>query len=70
MLIITRRPNEVTDFTLEDGRRIEVAVLAVIGNQVRLGITAAKTILIDRHEITVRKFQQEHPAVEVNGNVV
>jgi carbon storage regulator len=55
MLILTRRPVETIDVTLEDGRRIEIAILGVKGNQVRIGITAATSITIDRHEITERK---------------
>lgn len=63
MLILTRRPVETVDVTLEDGRRIEFTILGVKGNQVRVGITAASTIVVDRHEISVRK------AGEANGNV-
>ena len=55
MLLITRRTGEQLDITLEDGRRIEIVVTGVKGNQVRLGCTAARTILIDRSEITQRK---------------
>jgi carbon storage regulator CsrA len=63
MLILTRRPGEQIDITLEDGRRIEVVLLGVAGNQVRYGINAAKSIVVDRHEITARK------RAEVCGNV-
>ena len=66
MLIMTRRPGELIDVTLEDGRRIEIFCLGVVGNQVRVGINAAKTIIVDRHEISVRKAK-EHG--DVCGNV-
>lgn len=66
MLILTRRPVETIDLTLEDGRRIEISVLGVNGNQVRIGIEAPKTIIVDRHEITKRKWAETH---EVCGNV-
>jgi len=66
MLIMTRRPVETIDITLEDGRRIEVLILGVVGNQVRVGVNAAKTIIVDRHEISVRKAK-EHG--EQCGNV-
>lgn len=58
MLIITRRPVEAIDCTLEDGRRITFTVLGVDGNQVRIGIAAAKTILVDRREISIRKDRE------------
>lgn len=60
MLILTRRIGEQIDITLEDGRRITITQLGVKGNQVRYGIDAAKTIIIDRHEITERKWDEEH----------
>jgi len=66
MLILSRRPGEQIDITLEDGRRIEVLVLGVAGNQVRYGINAARTITVDRKEVTKRKRAE---AQEVCGNV-
>jgi carbon storage regulator len=60
MLILTRKPVETLDITLEDGRRIEVSVLGVAGNQVRLGVNAPKTIIVDRHEVTKRKWIESH----------
>ena len=68
MLILTRRTGEVIDITLEDGRRIEVHTLGVKGNQVRYGIAAPKSVTVDRHEITQRKWNEQHPEL-VNGNV-
>lgn len=51
MLLLTRRPGE----TILIGDDIEVTVLESKGNQVRLGITAPKSVAVDRAEIRARK---------------
>lgn len=51
MLILTRRVEE----TLVIGHDITVTVIAVKGNQVRLGITAPRNVPVDREEIAIRK---------------
>jgi len=51
MLILTRRPNESLVITTADGQEIEVIVLSVKGNQVRLGISADESIEILRAEL-------------------
>jgi carbon storage regulator len=71
MLILTRRTGEQMDITLEDGRRLTLMILGVIGNQVRVGISAPKTVTIDRHEVTLRKQREAGPHDEhgdVDGN--
>jgi len=72
MLLLTRRPGETLDLTLladmPKGTRIIVLVSRVVGNQVSLGCEASKNIRIDRHEITERRFKEEHPD-RVDGNV-
>ena len=50
MLILSRRPSE----TVRIGNNITVTVLAVRGNQVRLGIHAPEDISIHREEIYLR----------------
>ena len=50
MLILSRRPSE----TIRIGNNITVTVLAVRGNQVRLGIHAPEDISIHRKEIFQR----------------
>lgn len=47
MLILTRRAGE----TIQVGTDIEVSVLEIRGNQVRLGITAPPEVLVLRSEL-------------------
>ncbi len=47
MLVLTRKLNE----TIKIGDEIEVTVLAVNGDQVKLGIQAPKSVDIHRQEI-------------------
>jgi len=68
MLILTRRTGEAIILRLEDGRRIEIRVLGIKGNQVRHGIECAKSIGIDREEISLRKDAEANGGTEVNGN--
>jgi carbon storage regulator len=60
MLILTRRPAE----TIYIGEEVTVTVLGVVGNQVRFGIEAPRSITIDRAEIYERKKR----AAQINGN--
>ena len=50
MLVLSRKSGE----SVSIGRGIEVTVVAVCGNQVRLGFTAPRNIPIERTEITNR----------------
>ncbi len=50
MLVLTRRPKEVI---VIDGE-IEIEILEVIGNRVRVGITAPRGITILRQELLLR----------------
>ena len=54
MLILTRRVEE----TLMIGDDVTVTVLAVQGNQVRLGINAPKRIAVHREEVHSRIIQE------------
>ncbi|UCD56534.1 MAG: carbon storage regulator CsrA [Candidatus Hydrogenedentota bacterium] len=47
MLVLTRKPNE----SIIIGDTIAVTVLAVEGEQVRLGITAPKHVAVHRQEV-------------------
>jgi carbon storage regulator len=59
MLILTRRIGE----TLIIGDDVNITVLGVKGNQVRLGINAPKDVSVHREEIYMR-IQQEKEASE------
>jgi carbon storage regulator len=61
MLILTRRVGEHLVIQLPDARTIEVTILGVRGNQVRVGTTAPKDITIHRSEIFER-IQRGQPA--------
>jgi len=47
MLVLTRKPNE----SIMIGEDVEVSVVEVRGDQVKLGITAPKNIKVHRKEI-------------------
>lgn len=50
MLVSTRHPGE----TLKIGNDIDVCILGVIGNQVRIGTKAPRTVEVHREEIYQR----------------
>ncbi len=54
MLILTRRPGESIIIELPTGQQIEVTVLGIKGNQVRIGTEAPKDIAVHREEIAQR----------------
>ena len=51
MLILTRRPGETLIVALPTGGHIEVSVLGIKGNQVRIGTEAPEAISIVRQEL-------------------
>lgn len=59
MLILTRRVGE----TLVIGDEVNVTVLGIKGNQVRLGINAPKEVSVHREEI-YQRIQKEKEGTE------
>jgi carbon storage regulator len=55
MLILTRRPGE----SIQVGEEIEISVLEIRGNQVRLGINAPADVLVLRSELLEPKAQSD-----------
>jgi carbon storage regulator len=58
MLILGRRPNE----SLRIGSDVIITVLGVKGDQIRLGITAPRHIVVDREEVHQRKLSENGTA--------
>ncbi len=63
MLILTRRVGE----TVIIGNDVDVTVLGVKGNQVRLGVKAPREVTVHREEIYQRICQEQQNG---NGNGV
>jgi len=57
MLVLTRKPNQ----SIIIGDDTVVTILAVRGNQVRIGIDAPPDVSVDREEIRERKDSGEPP---------
>jgi carbon storage regulator len=54
MLILSRRRNE----SLHIGDDVVVTVLGIKGNQVKLGISAPKNVVVNREEVRARKLSE------------
>lgn len=51
MLILTRRTGEVVHI----GDEVKVTILAIVGDRVRVGFDAPRSIAVDRAEVVARK---------------
>jgi carbon storage regulator len=56
-LVLSRYIDEVVRI----GNDIELRILAINGQQVRIGIDAPPTVVVDREEIAIRKQQERAP---------
>lgn len=65
MLILSRRPSE----SVHVGDDIQVTVLSIKGNQVRLGITAPPVIEVDREEVRKRKLSERSRPTQKTGDL-
>lgn len=54
MLVLTRKSNETIN-VYHDDFDIEIEVLEIKGNKVRLGISASSNITVDRNEVYLKK---------------
>ena len=54
MLVVTRRPGEAIVIELSTGELIELVVLSIKGNQVKLGTDAPKQLPVVREELLER----------------
>jgi carbon storage regulator len=66
MLVLTRKKNE----SIQIGEDIEIKVLAVEGDQVKLGITAPKSVDIHRKEIYLDIQKQNSEAINVSAELL
>ncbi len=62
MLVLTRKAGAGDQSVIRIGDDIEVTVIEVRGDQVRIGIAAPRETVIDRTEIWQQKKEQKHDA--------
>lgn len=65
MLILTRRTGE----TIMIGHDVTITVLGVVGNQVRLGINAPKSVTVHREEIYNKIEKEARRQRDANGDM-
>lgn len=63
MLILTRRIGE----TLKIGDNVDVTILSVRGNQIRIGINAPRDVAVHREEIYTRIKEEERQQKELGS---
>jgi carbon storage regulator len=66
MLILTRRVGEI----LRIGADVSVQVMEINGHQVRLGVTAPKSVAVHREEVFQRIAQEEAASAVVESGSV
>ncbi|MGG3804437.1 carbon storage regulator CsrA [Metabacillus fastidiosus] len=66
MLVLTRKTNEA----IQIGDDIEITVLSISGDQVKLGINAPKNIEIHRKEIYLSIQESNNEAASISLNLL
>lgn len=66
MLVLTRKPNQ----SIMVGDEIEISVLSVVGEKVRIGINAPHDVPVYRKEIYVEIHQQQQGATSYDSGEV
>lgn len=66
MLVLTRKLNEA----IQIGDEIEIKVLSIEGDQIKLGIAAPKAVEIHRKEIYMDIQEQNNEAANVSVNLL
>lgn len=66
MLVLTRKPNQ----SIQIGDDIEIKILAIDGEQIKLGIQAPKNIDIHRKEIYLAIQEENAKATETTLDVL
>lgn len=66
MLVLSRKKDE----SIMIGDHIEVKVLAVEGDQVKLGIVAPQSVKVHRSEIFASIQQQNADALKISGDLL
>ena len=66
MLVLTRRSENGDQSTICIGQGIEVTVLEVRGDQVRLGVDAPRSVSVHRTEIWLQLEEEALAAGELN----
>jgi len=65
MLVLTRKPGQA----IVIGEGIEVVVVEIKGDQVRLGITATRSIAVHRKEVLEQVRAANQEAAQINGDI-
>ncbi|WP_273124398.1 carbon storage regulator CsrA [Bacillus weihaiensis] len=66
MLVLTRKLNE----SIQIGENIEITVLAVKGDQIKLGIKAPQDIEVHRKEIYMSIQESNNEAASILPNII
>lgn len=66
MLVLTRKPNEA----IMIGDDIEITILSIEGDQIKLGINAPKNVDIHRKEIYLSIQQENSEAMKMESNLL